>query len=528
MPLDAVTRVPVPLGEPARGHAPGSAERERLERRLDELAAEPVPLPMTIAGEQRFGGGERIDVVQPHHRAARLGVLGSATHEDARLAVDAALAAAPDWRALPFDERAAVLLRAADLLAGPWRETLAAATVLGQSKTALQAELDAVCALADLWRSGVHTARRILAEQPASPPGTWRRADHRPLDGFAYVLTRFDSTAAAGYAATAPALMGNTVVWKPAPAQTFAAHHLMRLLEAAGLPPGVVNLVTGDGRAASQVALASPALAGLHFTGAAAAFHGLWTEIAAHLDRYRNRPRITGETGGKGFLLAHPSADPDLLRTALVHGAFAHQGQGRSALGRAHLPRTLWRRIRADLLAEVDALAVGDVTDLGTAMGALIDGPAYERTRAAIERAGRDPGTELAAGGQYDDAIGWFVRPTVLDCADGRGEVFRTDCPGPVLAVRVYEDADWEAALHRVCTDAPQAPTGSVLARDRYATAQAVDRLRFAAAGLRVNGGPGGTGDRVGATADLLRWTSVRAVEEAFGAPAGDSRTHPG
>ncbi|MCU7824525.1 aldehyde dehydrogenase family protein [Kitasatospora sp. DSM 101779] len=526
--MDAVTRVPAPVSEPVRGHAPGSPERERLERRMDELAAEPVPLPMTIAGEQRFGGGERIDVVQPHHHAARLGLLGNATHEDARLAVDAALAAAPDWRALPFDERAAVLLRAADLLAGPWRETIAAATVLGQSTTARQAELDAVCALADLWRSAVHAARRILAEQPESPPGTWRRADHRPLDGFVYALTRFDSTARAGYAATGPALMGNTVVWKPAPAQTLAAHHLMRLLEAAGLPPGVVNLVTGDGRAPTQVALASPALAGLHFTGATETFHSLWTEIAAHLGRYRNHPRIAGATGGKGFLLAHPSADPDLLRPALLHGAFAYQGQNRSAIARAHLPRTLWRRIRADLLAEVDALAVGDVTDLGTAMGALIDGSAYERTRAAVDRAGHDPGVELAAGGQYDDAIGWFVRPTVLECTGGRSEVLRSECPGPVLAVQVYEDADWEAALHRVCTDTPQATAGSVLARDRYATAQAVDRLRFAAAGLHVNDGPGGAGGRVGTAPDLLRWTSARTVEETFAPPAGDSRMHPG
>ncbi|WP_030271990.1 aldehyde dehydrogenase family protein [Streptomyces sp. NRRL B-24484] len=526
--MDAVTRVPVPTGEPVRGHAPGTPGRDRLERRLDELAAGPVPLPMTIAGEQRFGGGERIDVVQPHHHAARLGVLGNATHEDARLAVDAALAAAPDWRALPFDERAAVFLRAADLLAGPWRETLAAATVLGQSKTARQAELDANCALADLWRSGVHTARRILAEQPDSPRGTWRRTDHRPLDGFVYAVTRYDSTARAGYAPTAPALMGNTVVWKPAPAQTLAAHHLMRLLEAAGLPPGVVNLVTGDGRALSQVALASPALAGLHFTGATETFHGLWTEIAAHLGRYRSRPRITGETGGKGFLLAHPSADPDLLRTALIRGAFAYQGQDRPAVARAHLPRTLWRRIRADLLAEVDALVVGDVTDLGTAMGALIDGPAHRRCRAAIERAGHDPGVEVAAGGQHDDAIGWFVRPTVLECAGGRSETFGSELPGPILAVQVYEDADWEAALHRVDADAPPAPTGSVLARDRYATAQAVDRLRFAAAGLRVNDGPGGAGGGAGTAPDLLRWTSARTVEETFAPPAGDSRTHPG
>ncbi|MEV8096803.1 aldehyde dehydrogenase family protein [Kitasatospora sp. NPDC085879] len=518
--MDAVTRVPVPAGEPVRGHAPGSPERERLERRMEELAAEPVPLPMTIAGEQRFGGGERIEVVQPHHHAARLGVLGNATHEDAALAVDAALAAAPDWRALSFDDRAAVFLRAAELAAGPWRETLTAATVLGQSTAAGQAEADAPCGLADSWRSAVHAARRILAGQPPSPPGRWHRTDHRPLPGFVHAVTPFDSTAVAGRLPTAPALMGNTVVWQPAPAQTLAAHHTMRLLEAAGLPPGVVNLVTGDGRAPTKVALASPALAGLHFAGPTAAFHTLWTEIAAHLGGYRAHPRIVGETGERGFLVAHPSADPDVLRTALVRGAFAHQGQRRTAIGRAHLPRTLWRRIRADFLAEVDALAVGDVTDLSNAMGALIDRRAYERNRAAIERAVHDPGVEVAAGGQYDDAIGWFVRPTVLEHGDGRGDVLPADHSGPILAVRVYEDGEWESALDRAAAGGPYTPAARVVAEDRYAIALAVERLRFAAGTLGVNEWTAGAGDRADAARTLPSWTSARAVEETFTRPA--------
>ncbi|MEV6206059.1 L-glutamate gamma-semialdehyde dehydrogenase [Kitasatospora sp. NPDC051914] len=539
--MDAVTQVPAPVNEPVHGYAPGSPERERLERRLDELAAEPVPLPMTIGGEQRFGGGERIDVVQPHHHAARLGVLGNATHQDAQLAVDAALAAAPDWRALSFDDRAAVFLRAADLLAGPWRETLAAATMLGQSKTVQQAEIDAPCELVDFWRFNVHFARQILAEQPESSPGVWNRADHRPLEGFVYAVTPFNFTAIAGNLPTAPALMGNTVVWKPSPTQTLAAHHLMRLLEEAGLPPGVVNLVTGDGRALSRVALASPALAGLHFTGSTGTFHSLWKEIAANLGRYRGYPRIVGETGGKDFLIAHPSADPDALRTAMIRGAFEYQGQKCSALSRAYLPRSLWARMREDFLAEVDALPVGDVTDLSNFMGALIDRRAYEKNRAAIERAAHDPEVELAAGGQYDDAIGWFVRPTVLVCGDGRNEVFRTEYFGPILAVQVYEDADWEAALGRVDTDAPYALTGAVAARDRYAIAQAVERLRFAAGNLAINDKPtgavvgqqpfgggraSGTNDKAGAAQNLLRWTSTRSIKETFVPPTDYGYPH--
>ncbi|WP_406097824.1 L-glutamate gamma-semialdehyde dehydrogenase [Kitasatospora purpeofusca] len=541
--MDAVTDVPVPGNEPVLGYAPGSPERGRLVRRLDELAAEPVPLPMTIGGEQRFGGGERIDVVQPHHHAAKLGVLGNATREDARAAVDAALAAGRDWRGLSFDDRAAVFLRAADLLAGPWRETLNAATMLGQSKTAQQAEIDSACELIDFWRYNVHFARRILAEQPVSSPGVWNRVDHRPLEGFVYAVTPFNFTAIAGNLPTAPALMGNTVVWKPAPTQTLAAYHLMRLLEAAGLPPGVINLVTGDGQQLSAVALADPALAGLHFTGSTATFRSLWQTIGANLGGYRGYPRIVGETGGKDFLLAHRSADPEILRTALIRGAFEYQGQKCSALSRAYLPRSLWQRIKDDLLAEVDALAVGDVTDLSNFMGALIDRRAFERNRDAIERAKADPTVELVAGGQYDDAIGWFVRPTVLVSSDHRNEMFRTEYFGPILAVHVYEDSRWEDVLGRVDAGAPYGLTGAVVAQDRYAIAQALEALRFAAGNFYINDKPtgavvgqqpfgggraSGTNDKAGAPQNLLRWTSARSIKETFVPPTTHVHPHMG
>ncbi|CAM5372680.1 L-glutamate gamma-semialdehyde dehydrogenase OS=Kitasatospora aureofaciens OX=1894 GN=pruA PE=3 SV=1 [Kitasatospora aureofaciens] len=543
MPIDAVTEVPTPVNEPVQAYAPGSPERDRLVRRLDELAAEQVPLPMTIGGEQRFGGGERIDVVQPHHHAAKLGVLGNATREDARAAVDAALAAGRQWRALPFDDRAAVFLRAAELLAGPWRETLNAATMLGQSKTVQQAEIDSACELIDFWRFNVHFARQVLADQPVSSPGVWNRVDHRPLEGFVYAVTPFNFTAIAGNLPTAPALMGNTVVWKPAPTQTLAAYHLMRLLEAAGLPPGVINLVTGDGLQVSPVALTDPALAGLHFTGSTATFQSLWQTVGANIGGYRTYPRIVGETGGKDFLLAHRSADPEILRTAMIRGAFEYQGQKCSALSRAYLPRSLWLRIKDDFLAEVDALTVGDVTDLSNFMGALIDERAFEKNRGAIERAKADPTVELVAGGQYDDAIGWFVRPTVLVSSDHRGEIFRTEYFGPILAIHVYEDSRWDDVLGRVDSGAPYGLTGAVVAQDRYAISQAVEELRFTAGNFYINDKPtgavvgqqpfggsraSGTNDKAGAAQNLLRWTSARAIKETFVPPTHHGYPHMG
>ncbi|MFI9361797.1 L-glutamate gamma-semialdehyde dehydrogenase [Kitasatospora sp. NPDC053057] len=541
--MDAVTEVPTPVNEPVQAYAPGSPERDRLVRRLDELAAEQIPLPMTIGGEQRFGSSERIDVVQPHHHAAKLGVLGNATREDARAAVDAALAAGRQWRSLSFDDRAAVFLRAAELLAGPWRETLNAATMLGQSKTAQQAEIDSACELIDFWRFNVHFARQVLADQPVSSPGVWNRVDHRPLEGFVYAITPFNFTAIAGNLPTAPALMGNTVVWKPAPTQTLAAYHLMRLLEAAGLPPGVINLVTGDGLQVSPVALADPALAGLHFTGSTATFQSLWQTIGANIGGYRTYPRIVGETGGKDFLLAHRSADPEILKTAMIRGAFEYQGQKCSALSRAYLPRSLWLKIKDDFLAEVDALTVGDVTDLSNFMGALIDKRAFEKNRGAIERAKADPTVELVAGGQYDDAIGWFVRPTVLVSSDHRGEIFHTEYFGPILAIHVYEDSRWDDVLRRVDSGAPYGLTGAVIAQDRYAISQAVEELRFTAGNFYINDKPtgavvgqqpfggsraSGTNDKAGAAQNLLRWTSARAIKETFVPPTHHRYPHMG
>jgi 1-pyrroline-5-carboxylate dehydrogenase len=539
--MDAVTQVPLPVNEPIHGYAPGSPERARIESRLGQLAGEYATLSMTVGGVQRMGGGERIEVVQPHHHSAKLGVLGNATREDVQLAVDAALKAAPGWRELSFDDRAAVFLRAADLLAGPWRETVAAATMLGQSKTVQQAEIDAPCELVDFWRFNVHFARQILAEQPVSSPGVWNRSDHRPLEGFVCAITPFNFTAIAGNLPTAPALMGNTVVWKPSPTQTLSAWCTMRLLEEAGLPPGVINLVTGDGQALSQVALVHRDLAGIHFTGSTGTFQQLWQTVGANIAGYRGYPRLVGETGGKDFVVAHPSADPAVLRTALVRGAFEYQGQKCSAASRAYIPRSLWRLMKDDFLAEVRGLTAGDVTDFSSFMGALIDARAYEKNKSAIDRARNDHSLDIVAGGHCDDAIGYFVSPTVIISTDPRHEIFSTEYFGPVLAVHVYEDGRWEQTLDQLESVAPYALTGAVIARDRAAIAAAAQRLRFAAGNFYINDKPtgavvgqqpfggsraSGTNDKAGSAQNLLRWTSTRSIKETFVPPTDHRYPH--
>ncbi|RZL75289.1 MAG: L-glutamate gamma-semialdehyde dehydrogenase [Rhodococcus sp. (in: high G+C Gram-positive bacteria)] len=539
--MDAITQVPVPTNEPVHTYAPGSPERSRVQSALTDIAGNPVDIPHVIGGKHRHGNGDRIDVVQPHRHSAVLGTLRSATHDDASAAVEAASAAAPHWRALSFDDRAAVILRAADLLSGPWRETVAAATMLGQSKSVQQAEIDAPCELIDFWRFNVHFARQILADQPISSPGVWNRLEYRPLEGFVYAITPFNFSAIAGNLPTAPALMGNTVIWKPSSTQTVAAYWTMKLLEAAGLPPGVINLLTGSGQAVSEVLLSDPRLAGIHFTGSTRTFQHLWSEVGANIGKYAGYPRLVGETGGKDFVVAHASADEDVLRTALIRGAFEYQGQKCSAASRAYVPKSLWRRMRDTFTAEVDALTYGDVTDLENFGGALIDRRAYEKNVAAIERARSTAGLEIAVGGKYDDSVGYFVRPTVLLADDPTDEAMTTEYFGPILTVHVYDDSAPNAfadVLARVDSAAPYALTGAVIADDRQAVEQATSALRFTAGNFYVNDKPtgavvgqqpfggaraSGTNDKAGSKLNLLRWVSARTIKETF-VPATDYR----
>jgi 1-pyrroline-5-carboxylate dehydrogenase len=543
--MDAVTRVPAPVNEPVHGYAPGSLERARLEVALKDLAENPRELPCTIGGSKRMGGGESFDVVQPHHHKAVLGTFRHASRQDAQDAVDAALAAAPGWRALSFDDRAAIFLRAAELLAGPWREKLAAATMLGQSKTAQQAEIDSPCELVDFWRFNVHYARGILAEQPpANSPGVWNRMDHRPLEGFVYAITPFNFTAIAGNLPTAPALMGNVVVWKPSPTQTLAAVLLMELLEEAGLPAGVINLLTGDGVEVSEVALHHRDLAGIHFTGSTPTFQYLWKTVGANIEKYRTYPRLVGETGGKDFVVAHPSADRAVLKTALTRGAFEYQGQKCSATSRAYIPASIWNAgFEEEFAAEVDGLTMGDVTDLSHFLGAVIDERSFAKNKAAIDRAKQDPSCTIVAGGTYDDSVGYFVRPTVIVCTDPENEVFRTEYFGPVLAVHVYEDEAYEDMLTQMESVSDYALTGSVIAGDRAAAAHAMEKLRYAAGNFYINdkstgavvgqqpfggGRASGTNDKAGAPQNLMRWTSTRAIKETLVPPTDYAYPHMG
>ncbi|HEY2697914.1 MAG TPA: L-glutamate gamma-semialdehyde dehydrogenase [Pseudonocardiaceae bacterium] len=542
--MDAITSTPVPANEPIHGYAPGTGERESLRGRIAELAGDQHELTMTIGGVRRMAGGDSFTVVAPHDHAHVLGVSAQASETDVADAVQAAKDAAPAWRELPFDERAAVLLRAADLLSGPWRDTLNAATILGQSKSAQQAEIDAACELIDFWRFNVSYARKIIAEQPASGPGEWNRMEYRPLDGFVTAITPFNFTAIAGNLPTAPALMGNTVVWKPTPSQQLAAHYTMRLLEAAGLPPGVINLLTGDGAAVSSVALADQDFAGLHFTGSTRTFKLLWRTIAENLDHYRSYPRIVGETGGKDFVLAHPSADPATLAVALVRGAFEYQGQKCSAASRAYLPRSLWEGgLRDQLVALTEQITYGDVADFSNFGGAVIDTRAFTKHSELFERVRNEKLVDILTGGVADDKIGYFVSPTILVGDDPHHDIFTTEYFGPILSVHVYADEDYAKVLGLVDTSTPYALTGSIFATDRAAIDEASRALRFAAGNFYVNDKPtgavvsrqpfggsraSGTNDKAGSSLNLLRWASPRSIKETFVPATGVNYPHMG
>src|SRR3984893_11548771 len=399
--MDAVSRTPVPVNEPIRQYQPGSHERAVLESKIKELAGQRAELTMTIGGQQRMADSDPIGVIQPHNKQHVLGQLSNATDVDVAAAIYAAKQAAPAWRALTFDDRAAIFLKAADLLAGPWRATVNAATILGQSKSPFQAEIDAACELIDFWRFNVYYATKILSEQPESNPGTWNRMDYRPVEGFVLAITPFNFTSIAGNLPTAPALLGNVVVWKPSPTQQLAAHYTMALLEAAGLPPGVINMVTGDGQAVSRVALSHPDLAGIHFTGSTGTFQHLWRPVGGNIENFHDYPRLVGETGGKDFVIVHPSADPASIVTTLVRGAFEYQGQKCSAASRAYLPASLRAGVKDDRIAATQSIASGDVSeDLSLFGGAVIDSRAVDKHRGAFDRARSRPSVSFLARGE--------------------------------------------------------------------------------------------------------------------------------
>ncbi|HEY8081278.1 MAG TPA: L-glutamate gamma-semialdehyde dehydrogenase [Acidimicrobiales bacterium] len=542
--FEGVVAPPVPTNERVLDHAPGSDERAALRSALDTLrAADPAELPQVIGGVARFGDGEVTEVVEPHRIEHVLGRTTEASAQDVNDAVDAALAAAPGWRAMAFRDRAAVFLRAADLLAGPWRARFNAATMLGQSKSVYQSDIDAVCELCDFFRFNVADAAVLYGRQPhVSPRGQWNQMDHRPLEGFVLAISPFNFTSIAANLCCAPALMGNTVVWKPSPTQQLSASVILELLAAAGLPPGVINMVTGSGAAVSEVALVHPMLAGIHFTGSTGTFRHLWQTVASNLDRYRSFPRLVGETGGKDFVVAHPSADQDAVVTGLLRGAFDYQGQKCSAASRAYLPRSFASAGVLDRLAdEAASIVYGDVADLSVFGGAVIDRRSFDRLSDVLQRLAADPTIEVIAGGTAQDKIGFFVEPTVVVGTDPGREAFTTEFFGPILSVHVYEDARFDDVLGVVDTTSPYALTGAVFATDRGAIERATEALRYSAGNFYVNDKPtgavvgqqpfggargSGTNDKAGSIANLERWVSPRTIKENFDPPTDHRYAH--
>ncbi|HTO25133.1 MAG TPA: L-glutamate gamma-semialdehyde dehydrogenase [Gaiellaceae bacterium] len=534
MSTHAIFRAPEPYNEPVRSYAPGTPERDELRTRLRELESQHLDIPLVIGGEE-VRTGDTFDAVEPHNRSHVLATVHKGGAPEVERAIGAARDAWHDWSRTPWEERAAVILRASELLAGPWRSTLNAATMLGQSKTAHQAEIDAACELIDFWRFNVEYMTRIYAEQPTSSPGVWNRIEYRPLEGFVFAVTPFNFTAIGGNLPTSAALMGNTVVWKPASTAAYSAWWLMKLYEEAGLPPGVINLVYGSGAAVGDPALASPELAGIHFTGSTDVFNGMWSTVASNLGRYRNYPRIVGETGGKDFIVAHRSADVDEVATAIVRGSFEYQGQKCSAASRVFAPSNLWPELRERLVAEVETLRMGDVSDFSNFMGAVIDGGSFATQKAAIEEARASNGTaSVLVGGGTDDSEGFFVEPTVIETTDPGFRTMREELFGPVVTAFVYDEKRYDDTLDLIDRGAPYGLTGAVFARDRSAVETAAEKLRYAAGNFYVNDKPtgavvgqqpfggaraSGTNDKAGSMWNLIRWVSPRTLKETFVPP---------
>jgi 1-pyrroline-5-carboxylate dehydrogenase len=528
--FDAIVSPPRPVNEPVLSYAPGSPERAALKAELARMSAETVEIPLFIGGKE-VRTGVLHDVRAPHRRDLLLGRAHDGDETHAAQAIAAAKQAHPSWSSLPWTARAGVFLKAAELLATRRRATLNAATMLGQSKTAYQAEIDSACELVDFFRFNVHFASLIAGEQPQSGPGMWNLLEPRPLEGFVFAGTPFNFTAIAGNLPAAPAIMGNTVVWKPAATAILSAHHLMNLLREAGLPDGVINLVTGDPARISETCLDHEDLGGVHFTGSTAVFSGMWRRVGQNISRYRAYPRLVGETGGKDFVFAHPSADLEALAVNLVRGAFEYQGQKCSAASRAYVPASIWPALKSRLVDLTQALRVGDVADFRNFMGAVIDARAYGRIGEHISQAKSDPGCTVLAGGGMRDTDGFFIDPTVIEVTDPRHRLMREEIFGPVLTVWVYPDGDEQRALELCDTTTPYALTGAVFATDRSFIERALKALRFAAGNVYINDKPtgavvgqqpfggarsSGTNDKAGSPLNLYRWVSPRAIKETF------------
>ena len=535
--MSGFANIPAPRNEPVLSYAPGTPERAAIKAELERLAGELTEIPVIVAGKE-YRTGRTVDVVEPHRRRHKIAVTHQTDSRILNAAVTAARRAHREWSSWRFEDRAAVLLRAAELLAGPWRQTLNAATMLGQSKTIFQAEIDSACEIIDFFRFNVHYAEKMMAEQPISSPGVWNRMDYRPLEGFVYAISPFNFTAIGANLPTAPALMGNTVIWKPAATAALSNYFVMRLLEAAGMPPGVINFVPGDSQQISARLLADRSLGGIHFTGSTAVFQALWRQVSERLAGYAGYPRIVGETGGKDFIVAHPSADPAAVAVAMVRGAYEYQGQKCSAASRAYLPQSLWPEVKRRALELIEDIRMGDVRDFRNFMGAVIDARSFAKLKGYLDAARKERGTTILAGGGADDRRGWFIEPTLVQVKDPGHRLMCEELFGPILTVYVYPDRTWRQLLNRVNTTSPYALTGSVFAADRAALIEASEALRHAAGNFYLNDKPtgavvgqqpfggaraSGTNDKAGSILNLMRWTSPRTIKETF-VPATDYR----
>ena len=533
MSAPGIFRVPTPTNEPVRDYAPGSPERASLQLRLEQMRNERIEIPLIIGGEEVRTGTLK-QAVMPHDKDHVLADVHQAGAKEVEAAIKASAETWEDWHRIPWEERAAVFLRAAELLAGPWRDTLNAATMLGQSKTAHQAEIDAACEVIDFFRFNPWFMTRIYEEQPVSSPGVWNRMEYRPLEGFVFAVSPFNFTAIGANLSSSPALMGNTVVWKPASTAMLSAYYTMRLFQEAGLPDGVINLVYGSGKEVGDAALASPHLAGVHFTGSTAVFQGMWKTIGNSIAGYRSYPRIVGETGGKDFIVAHPTADAEAVATAILRGSFEYQGQKCSAASRVYAPESMWPAIQEQLVAQVGEIKYGDVSDFSNFMGAVIDANSFATQKEAIEEAKADAKSEVVVGGGYDDTEGYFVEPTVIRTEDPDFRLLRDELFGPVVTTFVYPDGNWEETLELIDKTAPYALTGAIFAGEREAVIEASDVLRYTAGNLYVNDKPtgavvaqqpfggaraSGTNDKAGSLWNLIRWVSPRTIKETFVPP---------
>jgi 1-pyrroline-5-carboxylate dehydrogenase len=533
--MSSIPNVPTPRNEPVLSYAPGTPERKTLKARVAEMAGEKIEIPLIIGGREVRTGDTR-EAVMPHDHGHVLATYHRAGEAEIRQAMDASKAAQREWASWGWEDRAAVFLRAAELLATRWRATLNAATMLNQSKTAHQAEIDAACEMIDFWRFNAHFTQELAAQQPNSAPGIWNRLEYRPLEGFVYAITPFNFTSIAGNLPTAPAMLGNVAIWKPSDKAVYSGYYIMKLLEEAGLPPGVINFVPGDAPAITESLLSSPDLAGIHYTGSTAVFRSIWKSVGERLDRYSGYPRLVGETGGKDFIVAHPSADPTELATAIVRGGYEYQGQKCSAASRVYVPRSLWPEVKQIALEMIGRIEVGDPADFRNFMGAVIDRTSFDKITGYIDHAKKAKGVEILAGGGYDDSKGYFVEPALVQSEDPAYRLMCEEVFGPVVALHVYPDEKWSETLEIVDRTSPYALTGAVFANDRGAVREASIALRNAAGNFYINDKPtgavvgeqpfgggraSGTNDKAGSILNLIRWVNPRTIKETLSPPRG-------